>query len=103
MYGLYRDGRIIGYASVSEETDGAFEIHNLAVLPECRHKGDGWKVLEYCINEIKNLGGGKAVISIIEENDVLKKWYTAHGFVPTGTRKYEHLPFTSGYMELVLR
>ena len=44
----------------------------------------------------------KIKIGIVEENTVLKEWYKTFGFVHTGTRKYEHLPFTVGFMELEL-
>ncbi len=37
--------------------------------------------------------------TIIEENTVLKNWYIANGFVHTGTKKFDHLPFTTGYLE----
>ena len=100
MYGLYKDERLVGYASISKETDVAYEIHNLAVLAECRHKGYGRQLLDFCLAKVKELGGSKVTIGIIEENAVLKNWYTAYGFIHTGTKKFEHLPFTSGYMEL---
>ena len=38
-------------------------------------------------------------IGIIEESTVLKNWYISNGFVHTGTKKFDHLPFTSGYLE----
>ena len=34
-----------------------------------------------------------------EENTALKDWYFTNGFAHTGKRKFEHLPFTVGYME----
>ena len=40
---------------------------------------------------------------IIEENptyEELKEWYEKIGFVHTGTQKFEHLPFTVGFMEI---
>lgn len=98
MYGLYAGKKIIGYMSLSKEEDG-FELHNLAVLPEYRHKGFGELLLNYAKNEVKRLDGNKMKIGIIEESVVLKNWYIANGFVPIGTKKYEHLPFTSGYLE----
>ena len=39
MFSLSEGGRIVGYASVSDEKNGVYELHNPAVLPECRHKG----------------------------------------------------------------
>jgi len=102
IYGLYEGGQIVGYVSISKEADLTYEIHNLAVLPEYRHKGYGKQLLDYCVIKVIELGGNKINISIVEENTVLKNWYIAYGFVHTGTKTFEHLPFTSGYMELVI-
>ena len=103
MYGLYEKEQLVGYASISKEADGVYEIHNLAVLPEHRHKGYGTQLLDFCLAKVAELGGVKVIISITEENAVLKNWYAAYGFIHTGTKKFEHLPFTSGYMEIVLK
>ena len=100
MYGLYKNERLVGYVSISKEADEAYEIHNLAVMPEYRHNGYGKQFLDFCMAKIIELGGSKVAISITEENTVLRNWYTAYGFVHTGVKKFEHLPFTSGYMEL---
>ena len=35
----------------------------------------------------------------IEESTVLKNWYITNGFEHVGTKKFDHLPFTSGYLE----
>jgi hypothetical protein len=43
--------------------------------------------------------GIKIVISIIDENIILKNWYEKIGFVHIGVGKFAHLPFTVGYME----
>ena len=108
IYGLYEAEQLIGYVSVSKvppendtmDTDEAYEIHNLAVLPEYRHKGYGMQLLEFCVTKVREFGGKKINISIVEENTILKNWYDEYGFIHTGTKKYEHLPFTSGYMEM---
>ena len=107
IYGLFEDEQFIGYASISKLSgiddaiadDGAYEIHNLAVLPEHRHKGYGKQLLDFCISEVKASGGNIINISIVEENTVLKNWYTANGFTHTGTKRFDHLPFTVGYMQ----
>ena len=102
MYALYAEEDIIGYMSVSKESDGSCELHNLAVLPEYRHNGFGKLLLDHAKEAVKSLGGNTIKISIIEENTVLKNWYIANGFVHTGTKKFDHLPFTSGYLEIKL-
>ena len=101
MYGLYAGKKIIGYTSLSKskEEDGNFELHNLAILPEYRHRGFGKRMLDFAKESVVSLGGASIRIGIIEESTVLKEWYIANGFTPTGAKKFDHLPFTSGYLE----
>ena len=98
MYGLYEDMHLIGCVSLSKKEGGVYDLHNLAVLPEYRHKGYGKQLLDFCKIKVKELHGNKITISIIEENIVLKDWYIANGFIHIGIKKFDHLPFTSGYM-----
>ena len=81
--------------------DYSVELNNLAVLPEYRHLGIGKELVDYAITYSKNiLGANKIKIGIVEENTILKEWYEKIGFVHTGTQKFEHLPFTVGFMEI---
>ena len=99
MYGLYQDKKLVGYVALLKESGGIYELHNLAVLPEYRHKGYGKQLLDYCKSRVKEQGGNKIAIGIIEENTILKYWYATNGFVHTGIKKFAHLPFAAGYME----
>lgn len=99
MLGLYAGKQMIGYMSVSAEADNAYELHNLAILPEYRHCGYGKQLLDHAKTLVKQLGGAKLKVGIIEESAVLRRWYEENGFVHTGTKKFDHLPFTSGYLE----
>ncbi len=98
MYGLYTDKKLIGYMSLSKESEDAYELHNLAVLPAYRHNGYGKLLLDYAKSTVKKLGGNAIKIGIIEESTVLKNWYEANGFEHIGAKKFDHLPFTSGYL-----
>ncbi|MCL2512313.1 MAG: GNAT family N-acetyltransferase [Oscillospiraceae bacterium] len=99
MYGLYDEGQMTGYVSLSKENGGAYMLHNLAVLPGCRHKGCGRQLLDFCVDKVKELGGAKIQLSLIEENTVLKNWYEAYGFEHKGIRKHEI--FIEGFMEFI--
>lgn len=99
MYALYTGKKMIGYMSLSKEEEESYELHNLAILPEYRHNGLGRQMVEFAKEKVKSFGGKKIKIGIIEESTVLKNWYIANGFVPIGIKKFEHLPFTSGYLE----
>ncbi len=96
------NNKFIGYFSLSIN-DNSVELNNLSVLPEYRHIGIGKKIINYAVDYSKNtLGVNKIKIGIVEENTILKEWYKTLGFVHTGTRKFEYLPFTVGFMELEL-
>ena len=99
MFALHCGEKIIGYMSLSKEDEDTFALHNLAVLPDFRHNGYGKMLLDYAKDKVKSLDGSKIKIGIIEESIILKNWYIANGFVHTGTKKFDHLPFTSGYLE----
>lgn len=80
--------------------DGA-TLDHLAVLPSYRHLGLGKELVAYAADYAKDhLGAQKIQIGIVEENTVLKAWYQSQGFIHTGTKQFDHLPFTVGFMEL---
>ena len=102
MYGYFINDNLIGYVSLENKGDGIFELRNLAVLPEYRHKGIGKQILDFCKVKVKEFDGNKITLGIIEENAILRNWYAANGFLHTGTKTFEHLPFITGYMECTL-
>lgn len=92
----------MGYFSLHPTADGA-ELDHLAVLPAYRHQGLGKELVCYAADYAKShLRAQKIQIGIVEENTVLKTWYQSQGFVHTGTKQFDHLPFTVGFMELEL-
>lgn len=99
MFGLTESEKLVGYAALSDENNGVYELNNLAVLPEYRHNGYGKLLLDHAKEKVREFGGQKIVIGIIEESAVLKEWYLTSGFIHTGTKKFDHLPFTVGFME----
>ncbi len=103
MYAAVQGDRIIGYMQLERSTPELYFLQKLVVLPGYRHMGIGRALLSYAKEKVTDWEGNKISIGIIEENTVLKNWYLSYGFEPTGTRKFEHLPFTVGFMELKLR
>ena len=102
MYAFIKDGKIIGYYSLSLLENKECELNNLCVLTQFRHKGIGEKLLLHSFSTAKSLGYSKINIGIVEENQVLKKWYESFGFKHIKTQKFDFFPFTCGYMELFL-
>lgn len=102
MFVLCKDDTIIGFAELTQKDKTTYELGRLAVLPKYRHAGGGATVLSYVKEQAKKRGAEQITIGIIEENTRLKNWYAAHGFVHTGTKRFDHLPFTVGFMQITI-
>jgi positive regulator of sigma E activity/ribosomal protein S18 acetylase RimI-like enzyme len=97
-FGLYVGDKIVGFVSLTDMGGCVYEMNDVSVLPEWRHYGYGRKLIDFCKEKVKELGGNKITIGIVEENFILKDWYTANGFVHTGTKTFDGLPFKVGFM-----
>lgn len=90
---------IVGCVGIQPgKTEGEYYIERLAVLPAYRHNGIGKKLLDAAVAEITKRNAARIGIGIIDGNTVLKNWYRSNGFIETGTKKFEHLPFTVCFM-----
>ena len=99
MY-VYLDGeKIVGYYSLFMQENQECELSNLCVSPDYRHRGIGEALLNHAFDKGKELGCKKVNVGIVEENVVLRKWYEEQGCVHLGTKKFEHFPFTCGFMK----
>lgn len=99
LFGAYFDSRRAGFVALEKAENGCWYMERLAVLPEYRHKGIGRKLIDFSCETVKERGGDKISIGIINDNKVLKNWYTEYGFTQTGTKVFKHLPFEVCFME----
>lgn len=99
MFVLTENDIIVGFMQLEKADEERYYLQKISVLPECRHHGYGKELLKFAYDKVRELGGRKIEIAIIEENEQLKNWYVQHGFTHTGTKKFDHLPFTAGFME----
>ncbi len=102
MYAFFEGDKIIGYYSLLVKGNGECELNNLCVLPAYRHQGIGEKMIKHACMVAGECQCAKMNIGIVEENQVLRKWYEEMGFVHTGSEKIDFFPFTCGYMEKVI-
>lgn len=102
MYVLLCNRAIIGFMQLERKSEDRIELEKLTILPEYRHYGYGKMLLEFARQRAKELGAKQMTIGIIEENRILKEWYSENGFSHTGTHKFEQLPFTVGFMSMLL-
>ena len=101
-FGAFIDEKIIGFVSLADRGEGVYELETLSVLPEYRNFGYGKQLVDFCKGKTKELGGHKIVIKLMDEDKRLKDWYANCGFVYTGAKRHEHIPFDLGYMEIAL-
>ena len=100
---VYEDkGVICGYYSLLMQENNECELGSLSVLPEYRHKGYGRELLMHSLDQARKAGCKKLNLSIVEENQVLRKWYEQNGAVHLYTKKFDFFPFTCGYLEINL-
>ena len=92
----------MGFVAIEKADENLYYLEKLSVLPEYRHNGYGKELLQFVCDTAAAKGAKKLSIGIIYEQAVLKDWYKDIGFRETGTRKFEHLPFTVGFMEIDL-
>ena len=105
LYLVSYGGKPAGFVAIERSINepGIFYIEKVCVLPEFRHLGMGTKIMGFAMERIKDREGTQASVAIIDENVQLKNWYKGLGFEVTGIKKFDHLPFTVGFMKKKLR
>ena len=100
LYALSNNGHLIGCIAIekSEKETGTFYIEKVSVMPEFRNQGFGVALMDFATTKIKESGGKVISIALIDSNTKLKKWYLSQGFVETGFKDFEHLPFRVCFM-----
>jgi ribosomal protein S18 acetylase RimI-like enzyme len=104
FYMMVRKNEAIGTIAIEKapENNTLYYIERLAVLPEKQGKGYGRLLVQFAFDTIRERGGTSTSVAIINENTGLKEWYSGLGFCETGTRRFDHLPFTVCFMEKAL-
>jgi ribosomal protein S18 acetylase RimI-like enzyme len=99
LFGLFQNDQQVGFVAVEKADDSIYYLDKLAVLPDCRHKGYGQKLVEFVMSYGEEHGGQKVSLGMINESTILKDWYKKRGFTEAGTKKFEHLPFVVCFMD----
>lgn len=100
LYGLTVNEVLIGCIAVEESTKEAetFYIEKVSVLPEYRNQGYGVQLMDFATDLIQKAGGRFVSIALIDSHTKLKQWYVNQGFIQTGTKAFERLPFVVCFM-----
>jgi GNAT superfamily N-acetyltransferase len=99
FWGLYVDGNQVGFIASEKSEDGVYFMDRLSILPAYRLHGYGRKLVEYLLDYIRKQGGAKVALGMVNSQTNLKNWYKSFGFLETGTKQFEHLPFLVCFME----
>ena len=103
LFELIKEERPVGFVALERLSETEYCMERLAVLSECRHLGLGRILVNYIVDLVRLEEGKCLKIGIIDENTQLKNWYLDYGFIQTGIRKFDHLPFAVCYMELLVK
>lgn len=97
---MWLDNVLIGCIAIeksAKEID-TFYIEKVSVIPRYRNQGFGTKLIDFATSKIKAFGGKSISIALIDTNTILKNWYFSQGFIETGFKDFEHLPFRVSFM-----
>lgn len=92
MFGCFQGGQLVGFYSLQRKDGRVCELNHLSVLPQFRKRGIGRQLLNHAFETAEKLGCSQMKIGIVEENQVLRKWYESNGFVHTGREKFDFFP-----------
>jgi len=99
FFGLYVNETQASFVAVEKAEGGTFFLGRLAVIPTLRHHGYGTMLVRFVLDYVEKQGGIKVALGMIDNHTVLKDWYKSFGFIETGTKQFEHLPFLVCFME----
>lgn len=99
LFGLRDEQGLVGCVALEQADQSVWYLEKLAVIPGRRHEGLGRMLIDFAFDYVRKHGGKAISIGIIDENTILKTWYTSLGFAETGTKRFPHLPFTVCFME----
>ena len=102
MIGLFEGGLQAGFLSLRPHGEGAFYLERLAVLPQCRHKGYGEKLLDCATAMVAAAGGGSILLGALHENERLVRWYARYGFREAAAHEYASIPRAVSMMVLAV-
>ena len=99
FYAEFDGNTQVGVFGAKLRDDGKFWLEKVAVLPDCRHRGIGTRLVEFACALARDAGAKIIRLAAIDDNQVLKEWYVRMGFVPVELRHFEHVPYPVCMME----
>jgi ribosomal protein S18 acetylase RimI-like enzyme len=83
-------GEIAGFSYVGpSETDGAAELYAIHVAPDRVGTGVGRLLMENALGQLAEVGGERAVLWVLEENERARRFYDRGGWRADGAARVE--------------
>jgi ribosomal protein S18 acetylase RimI-like enzyme len=83
-------GDVIGFTYVGpSETEGAVELYAIHVVPELVGTGVGRELMANALEQLREIGGERAVLWVLEENERARRFYDRAGWKPDGETRIE--------------
>jgi predicted N-acetyltransferase YhbS len=95
---LEEDRQTCACVAMEQAKPGVVYLERLAVLPDRRGQGFGQALVHHVLAQAKAIDAARVEIGIISEDTGLKDWYGRFGFIETGTKTFDHLPFVVAFM-----
>ena len=92
-YLAWQDQQVVGCLGVERASAETCYLERLAVLPDHQRLGVGAALVNHGLDRARRLGAKEVGVAIIAAQTELARWYRKLGFTPTGTRRFDHLPF----------
>lgn len=86
-------GEACGCVALEMARPGLCYLERLAVRPSRQRRGLGRMLVQHAINKALETGASRVEIGIIAQHTELQTWYEKLGFVRTGGKTFDHLPF----------
>ncbi|MEN6356368.1 MAG: GNAT family N-acetyltransferase [Armatimonadota bacterium] len=99
LHGLFIYGCQVGAVTIENVGENAYYLGKLAILPDFRRRGLGDILVGFAIDNVKARGATLLKLATVDKATRLKNWYKGFGFVETGTKKFDHMPFTVCFMQ----
>jgi ribosomal protein S18 acetylase RimI-like enzyme len=85
-----QDGEVVGFTYVGpSETEGAVELYAIHVVPELVGTGVGRELMVNALRQLKEIGGERAVLWVLEDNERARRFYDRGGWLPDGATRVE--------------
>jgi ribosomal protein S18 acetylase RimI-like enzyme len=84
------DGELVGFSYIGpSETPGAAELYAIHVDPSCVGSGVGRELMLRALADLPTIGGDRAVLWVLTENDTARAFYENGGWKPDGETRTE--------------